>query len=139
MPSALAKAATEALGQFGDGARVVFRGAFVQQAGQHVGEGRVGGVIGDVTGVAHGQDHVDARHAVARHHPDLQAVGQGLLGDVRGRQRLVLAVGGHAGRPGRGSGFGGKGRGAERHRHGGNEHQFFHRALLISFRLGPAS
>ncbi len=88
-----ADAAAHALGCLGNRLGVTLGGAFGEQAGEQVGEARMVGVIDGVAGVLDCQHEVHAGHAVARHHPDLHAVVQGRLRDVRHRQGLVLGVG----------------------------------------------
>ena len=104
-----ADATTHALGSFGDLARTAIGGALGHQAGQHGRKGRRVREIGRQAGVPEGQHVVHARHAVTRHHPDLQAVveraarhfrhGQGFVGgEVRQAGRHRLDVGRQGGR-----------------------------------------
>mmetsp|Transcript_26227 Transcript_26227/g.61970 ORF Transcript_26227/g.61970 Transcript_26227/m.61970 type:complete len:240 (-) Transcript_26227:1531-2250(-) len=83
--------AAHGLGGFGDLLGTERGGAAGQQAGQQLGAAGGVGRIGAKAGAAQGQHEVHARNAVARDHPDLQPVGQGLLGDLGHGQGLVLA------------------------------------------------
>ncbi len=114
-----ADTAAHALGRFGDLARTAIGGALGHQAGQHGRKGRRVRGIGSEAGVAEGQHVVYARHAVARHHPDLQAIVEGAPRHVGHGQRLVGRERRQFGR--QRDGLGGKGQRRERggHQQGG--------------------
>ena len=132
-----ADAAAHALGRLGDGARIALGRAFIEQAGQQLGAARRGRGVGAVAGAAQGQHEVHARQALARQHPDFQAVGQGLFADLGHGDGLVLAVLGQFGRQLDGlGGAGGQRQGQQSGEHQGSELELFHddEGLRLAFR-----